>query len=132
LWSGTPRTAIFKSLGVRAGVSDIIAVHGGKIFALELKADGGPATETQLEFLADIGRAGAFTALATGLDQALATLEAWGLLRGSTTGLTPALPGVTGRHPGKPTEPDVRPGPAQAVRSGEGTEAAQGFDEVLR
>lgn len=76
--------AIFKGLGVRAGVSDIIAVHAGKIFALELKADGGRPTETQLEFLADIERAGAFTAIATGVDQALATLEAWGLLRGSS------------------------------------------------
>lgn len=76
--------AIFKSMGVRAGVSDIIAVHQGKIFALELKAEGGRPTETQLEFIADIGRAGAFTAIATGLNQALATMEAWGLLVGST------------------------------------------------
>lgn len=76
--------AIFKGLGVRAGVSDIIAVHQGKIFALELKAEGGRPTESQLEFISDIERAGAFTAVATGLDQALATLEGWGLLRGAT------------------------------------------------
>lgn len=75
--------AIFKGLGVRAGVADIIAVHQGKIFALELKAEGGRATESQLEFIAAIDRAGAFTALVEGLDAALATLEAWGLLRGS-------------------------------------------------
>jgi len=77
--------AIFKGLGVRAGVSDVIAVHAGKIFALELKAEGGRPTETQLEFLADLDKQGAFTAIATGLDQALATLEAWGLLRGSSS-----------------------------------------------
>jgi hypothetical protein len=75
--------AIFKGLGVRAGVSDIIAVHKGSIFAMELKAPGGRATETQLEFIADIERAGAFTAIAEGLDEALATLQAWGLLRGA-------------------------------------------------
>ena len=77
--------AIFKGLGVRSGVSDIIAVHDGKIFALELKAEGGRPTETQLEFLADMSRAGAFTGLVTGIDQAIKTLETWGLLRGVTT-----------------------------------------------
>lgn len=74
--------AIFKSMGVRAGVSDLILVRAGKIFALELKAEGGRATEAQMEFISDIDRAGAFTALVEGLDAALATLEAWGLLRG--------------------------------------------------
>jgi hypothetical protein len=74
--------AIFKSLGVRSGVSDIIAVHQGKIFALELKAEGGRPTETQLTFLSDMERAGAYTAIPTGLNAALATLEAWGLLKG--------------------------------------------------
>jgi hypothetical protein len=77
--------AIFKGLGVRAGVSDIIAVHDGKIFALELKAEGGRPSESQLEFLADIGRAGAFTAICEGLDPALRALETWGLLRGVST-----------------------------------------------
>jgi hypothetical protein len=74
--------SIFKGLGVRAGVSDIIAVHAGRIFALELKADDGRPTEAQLEFLSDLNRAGAFVAVATGLDKAIATLEAWGLLSG--------------------------------------------------
>ena len=74
--------AIFKAMGVRSGVSDIIAVHNNRIYALELKAKGGRASENQLAFLADIDRAGAYTALVEGLDAALATLEAWGLLKG--------------------------------------------------
>lgn len=74
--------AIMKGLGVRAGVSDIIAVHESKIFALELKAPGGRPTEAQLEFISDMERAGAFTCVAEGLDQALGVLEQWGLLRG--------------------------------------------------
>jgi hypothetical protein len=77
--------AILKSMGVRAGVSDVIAVHAGKIFALELKAEGGGATEAQMSFLSDMEAAGAFTAMPTGLDAALATLEAWGLLKGFRT-----------------------------------------------
>ena len=53
--------AIFKSLGVRAGASDLLLWHDGKSFALELKAPGGRATQAQLEFLSDIERAGAST-----------------------------------------------------------------------
>ena len=77
--------SIMSGLGVRAGVSDLIAVHSGKIFALELKAPGGRASDAQLQFISDIDRAGAFTALVESLDAALATLEAWGLLRGART-----------------------------------------------
>jgi hypothetical protein len=77
--------SIFVSLGVRAGVSDVIAVHQGKVYALELKAPAGKPTEEQLEFIADMERAGAFTCVAVGLDQAIATLETWGLLRGVST-----------------------------------------------
>jgi hypothetical protein len=77
--------AILKGLGVRAGVADIIAVYRGKIFAIELKAENGRPTEAQIEFLSDIEKAGAFTAMPRGLDAAIATLEAWGLLRGVTT-----------------------------------------------
>lgn len=77
--------AIMSGLGVRAGVADLIAVHAGKIYALELKAPGGRASEAQMQFISDIDRAGAFTALVEGLDAALATLEAWGLLRGIRT-----------------------------------------------
>lgn len=77
--------AIFKSLGVRAGASDLLLWANGKSYALELKAEGGRATEAQLKFLADIEAAGAFTCLAEGLDRALAVLETWGLLRGRVT-----------------------------------------------
>lgn len=74
--------AIFKSLGVRAGASDLLLWHEGRSFAVELKAENGRATEAQLQFLADMEKAGAFTCLAEGLDPALAALEKWGLLRG--------------------------------------------------
>jgi len=76
---------ILKAMGVRPGVSDLILLHQNKTFALELKAQGGRATEEQMAFLSDADRAGAFTALATGVDAALATLEAWGVIRPSVT-----------------------------------------------
>jgi hypothetical protein len=62
--------AIFKALGVRAGVSDLLLWHDGKSFALELKAEGGRASEAQRQFLTDMERAGAFTCLAESLDRA--------------------------------------------------------------
>jgi hypothetical protein len=77
--------SIMAGMGVRAGVSDLILVHEGKIFAMELKAPGGRATEAQMAFQSDIDAAGAFTAMPEGIDAALQTLEAWGLLRPSVT-----------------------------------------------
>jgi hypothetical protein len=77
--------AIMKGLGVVAGVPDIIAIHNGKVFAIELKAEGGRATDKQLECIAALREAGAFTCIAEGLDRALACLEAWGLLRGRSS-----------------------------------------------
>jgi hypothetical protein len=51
-------------------------------FALELKRPGGRLSEAQLEFLARFNDAGGHSAVAEGLDRALACLEAWGLLSG--------------------------------------------------
>lgn len=77
--------AIFKSLGVRAGVSDVIALHLGRFFALELKAEDGRPTEAQMQFILDVNAAGGFASIASGLDQALRVLETWGLLRGAAS-----------------------------------------------
>jgi hypothetical protein len=74
--------AIMKGMGVVAGVPDIIAIHNGRVFAMELKAEGGRASDKQLATIAALREAGAFTAIAEGLDRALAVLESWGLLRG--------------------------------------------------
>jgi hypothetical protein len=74
--------AIMKGLGVVAGVSDVFIVHNGRCFALELKAEGGRATDKQLECITALREAGAFTCIAEGLDRALAVLEAWGILCG--------------------------------------------------
>ena len=84
--NGGKRNAVeaarFKAMGVRPVVSDLVAVHHERIFALELEAPGGRPTEAQLEFIADMERV-AFTCVAEGLDRALAVLESWGLLRGA-------------------------------------------------
>jgi hypothetical protein len=74
--------AIFKSLGMRPGVSDLLLWRAGKFYALEIKARDGRLSPLQAEFIADIERAGGFACCVEGVDAALRTLEAWGLLRG--------------------------------------------------
>jgi hypothetical protein len=76
---------ILQGLGVTSGVPDIIAIKDGRCYALELKREGGRVSGAQLACLAAMERAGAFTAVADGLDRALACLEAWGLLRGRSS-----------------------------------------------
>ena len=79
--------AIMKSLGVRAGVADLILLHAGRIFALELKAESGRPTAEQMQFISDFNAAVApngGACIAHGLDRALRVLETWGLLRGDS------------------------------------------------
>ena len=85
-WRSHVEAAILKGVGVRAGVPDIIAIKGGRCYALELKASGGRLTPVQRDAHAALVAAGATVAVAYGLDDALARLEAWGLLRGSCQG----------------------------------------------
>lgn len=79
---GHVQGAIAKGLGVRAGVSDICALLGGKFFALELKAPGGRPTEEQLKFIDAVREQGGSVCVAEGLTEALRAIETWGLVRG--------------------------------------------------
>jgi hypothetical protein len=74
--------AVMRGLGMRAGVSDVLLLHRARLYALEIKPEGGRATEAQLAFIADVQAAGGFGCVAEGIDRALAVLEGWGLLRG--------------------------------------------------
>lgn len=78
--------AIMKGLGVTAGVSDVICLHRGRFYAMELKADDGkPPSDAQLDFLQRVRDAGGYSVACRGLDRAIRTLEEWGLLRGAVT-----------------------------------------------
>lgn len=74
---------IMKALGVRQGVHDLVFIlpPSGAIRSLELKAEGGRLTSEQRRFGADIEAAGGEWAWADNLDDALAILEGWGVLR---------------------------------------------------
>jgi len=84
---------IFKGLGVVPGVSDVLAIkatdcpHCGygplpMVYALELKAPGGRASEAQMQFIHSVNDVGGCSVVAFGLDEALRCLEAWRLLKG--------------------------------------------------
>src|SRR6516165_10331839 len=73
--------AKLKRMGVLAGASDFLFWHNGNSFALELKAPDGRLSEAQLDFLARFNDAGGHSAVAEGIDRALAVLESWNLLR---------------------------------------------------
>jgi hypothetical protein len=73
--------SIFKGMGVMAGVADVVILHQGRFYALELKVEGGRLTEPQMAFLMRVQNAGGLASTAQGLDRALDVLEAWGLLR---------------------------------------------------
>jgi hypothetical protein len=76
--------AILKGLGVVSGVPDVIIIHDGKIYALELKAAFGRLTEVQRKTIDALRLAGAVAGYVTGLDAALAWLEDRQLLIGRT------------------------------------------------
>jgi hypothetical protein len=88
-WRSSVEAAILKGVGVKAGVPDIIAIKDARCYALELKASGGRLTPVQRDAHAALIAAGATVEVAYGLDNALAQMEAWGLVRGSCQGRRP-------------------------------------------
>ncbi len=72
---------LFKALGVIAGVPDLIFLKRGRMYALELKATKGRLTQSQDEAIGAMRRCGADVAVVHSLDEALVTLEVWGILR---------------------------------------------------
>ena len=76
--------AILRGLGTARGTPDLLIVADGKAHFLELKSAGGRATDAQRQCHEALRAAGAVVAVARGIDQALAQLEVWNLLRRSS------------------------------------------------
>ena len=73
--------AILKAIGTVAGVPDILCIFQSRVYALELKAGRGRLTDVQRVVHERLREAGANVAVAHGIDQALAQLTEWKLLR---------------------------------------------------
>jgi hypothetical protein len=79
------RRGINSGLGVVSGVPDVIVIHQGRTYGLELKKQGGELSQAQIETLEQMEHAGAIVDTATGLDAALRWLEDHRLLVGRTS-----------------------------------------------
>jgi hypothetical protein len=80
-WRSPVEAMVLKGLGTTPGIPDVLVIHDGKIYGLELKAAGRSITPIQRETHGRMRRAGAHVAVAIGIDQALDQLDAWQLLR---------------------------------------------------
>lgn len=73
--------AILYALGVRAGVPDLFILKDGKCYCLELKAPTGRISPQQGQAMKDLANAGATVGMAFSLDEDLAWLERYEILR---------------------------------------------------
>lgn len=80
-WRSSVEAAIFKSLGVVAGIPDLLIIRNGHIFALEVKTADGRLTPIQIDTQARMRAAGTTVGTAVEIDAALERLEQWELLR---------------------------------------------------
>lgn len=81
---GFVNAAALKAMGMTAGVPDLLILKEGRLYALELKAPGGRLTHSQRLVMERMLECGAEVSMAHGLDEALVTLEFWGILKRST------------------------------------------------
>jgi VRR-NUC domain len=72
--------ARFKGMGVRSGVADLVLVHRGSVYAIELKSATGRPTTSQMEWMSAFNAAGGNGCICYDLDRALQMLERWGIL----------------------------------------------------
>jgi hypothetical protein len=73
--------AILRGQGVTRGTPDLLIIADGKAHFLELKSAGGRLSQAQIETQQRLHEAGAEVATAYGIDEALAQLTAWEMLR---------------------------------------------------
>jgi hypothetical protein len=84
-WRSKTEAAIMQSLGVRRGIPDIFLFPRrgrGRGYALEIKAASGILSDDQIAMIRALEANGVTVGVTYGLDEAIAALEWWGLLRG--------------------------------------------------
>lgn len=97
---GWVNAAALKAMGMTAGVPDLLILKDGQLHALELKAAKGRLTPSQRLILERMESCGAQTAVAHSIDEALVTLEFWGILKRSVaSALTPTSGEEDGNRP---------------------------------
>ncbi len=77
--------AKLKAMGVTPGIPDLVLIANGKTYGLELKTSKGRISPEQKSMLSQFEAAGAYTAVAFGLDSAISILTAWGIIPSNQT-----------------------------------------------
>ena len=90
---GFVNAAALKAAGMTAGVPDLLILKGGKLYALELKAPGGRLSPSQRMVGARMEECGAEVSVAHSIDEALVTLEYWGILKRSVASASKSTAG---------------------------------------
>jgi hypothetical protein len=88
---GFVNAAALKAMGMTAGVPDLLILKAGNLYAMELKAPGGRLTPSQKLIMDRMEACGAQVSVAHSLDEALVTLEFWGILKRSVSNRVPDL-----------------------------------------
>ena len=78
---GFVNAAALKAMGLVAGVPDLLILKDGNLHALELKSAKGALSPSQRLVMARMESCGAQVAVASSIDEALVTLEFWGVIR---------------------------------------------------
>lgn len=76
-WRAKKTGADLKRQGVKAGVADLVIMHDGRTFFLELKTPAGRLSKEQTEFCVQALKAGGFYAVARSLEQVQRQLLDW-------------------------------------------------------
>jgi hypothetical protein len=90
---GWVNAAALKAMGMTAGVPDLLILKAGQLYALELKAPGGRLTPSQRGIALRMMECGAEFAVARSIDEALVTLECWGILKRDSSRRVPEAKG---------------------------------------
>lgn len=99
---GWVNAAHLKAMGMTAGVPDLLILKGGALYALELKAPSRHLTPSQRLVMNRMEECGAQVAVAHSVDEALVTLEFWGILKRSVASASSETP--TGEDNGQRTQ----------------------------
>jgi hypothetical protein len=76
---GAARGGKLKAMGLRAGVPDLLVLHEGRLFGIELKSAKGDVSAEQIDCHRDMVLAGARVAVCRSVDDVGFWLEKWGI-----------------------------------------------------
>ena len=82
--------------GLISGVPDLVILMDGRMYCLELKAPQGKLTPSQRLVMERMRDCGAQVAVAKSIDEALVTLECWGVIKRSVSHRVPEAVGARG------------------------------------